>query len=238
MDKYISKKPRSSEAALTDLPEETESDSNTIDDQLALIMEAEANVPDTSTKEKMWGLSPPQVSSEDVGSSKGNLTEDTKGMAIMCTADLKFAQSGTLRDILPSHFEQPVCCKCGMTCELARSQFRGTKNGGTWKCNACNTKAVLLSRSLGSFPTPEFKELSEEAQRAFWRDCPVKGSEKIKAFFVNTVVEKMVEKRMIGVGGSYLPLSVYKTQGYDIDDIQQRCKDKRTHPVLGEVYTS
>jgi len=36
--------------------------------------------------------------------------------------------------------------------------------------------------------------------------------------------------------GNYLPLSVYKSQGYDVKDIEQNCNDVKDHPVLGKVY--
>jgi len=62
-----------------------------------------------------------------------------------------------MTNLMQGLFQAPICSRCGMECELTRSQDRGTKSGGTWKCKPCNSKGVFLSRSCGGFPTPEFK---------------------------------------------------------------------------------
>ena len=36
--------------------------------------------------------------------------------------------------------------------------------------------------------------------------------------------------------GEYLPLSVYKQRGYDIDQIAQHCRDVREDEIFGKVY--
>ena len=37
-------------------------------------------------------------------------------------------------------------------------------------------------------------------------------------------------------GGEYLPLSVYKTRGFDVESITAHCQDTYEHPVLGTCY--
>ena len=52
-----------------------------------------------------------------------------------------------------------------------------------------------------------------------------------------STLEKVFTQRFVESSeGSYLPLSVYEKQGYDIEQISKQCNDFMEHPVLGRVY--
>ena len=44
------------------------------------------------------------------------------------------------------------------------------------------------------------------------------------------------ESRGASQKGQYLPLSVYKTQGFDWEAIRDGCKDEKPHALFGQVY--
>ena len=128
----------------------------------------------------------------------------------------------------------PRCSKCRQEVDVLRVQLTGKKQG-VWKCNKCNTKHVQLVRIFGGWPSQAFKDLSEAEQEAFWAATTSSAAE------VQQQVQEFMKKRRVemaesDIGGTYLPLSVYKMQGYDTEAIEANCKDKREHSVLGMTY--
>lgn len=115
-----------------------------------------------------------------------------------------------------------TCAKCAVPCDA-----------GT--CNKCNTRRSTLSQMYGHWPIAFFRELSLDQQTLFWQaDC--KGKREIEVELTQSIAKHKTEKTRTQCAGQYLPLSVYKTQGYDIADIEARCEDVQDHAVLGKVY--
>lgn len=54
------------------------------------------------------------------------------------------------------------------------------------------------------------------------------------------VVQKLTLQRMEteerALGGEYLPLSVYAARGFNVTDIEAKCKDHTNHDLLGKTY--
>jgi len=131
---------------------------------------------------------------------------------------------------------RPLCGKCNVEVDPFKAQLK-SKAAGRFICNVCNTKSVMFHRTLGAWPVPEFKELSEADQLSFWNEARgKKNGEQLKSLLIDTLVTKRVDKVTARVAGTYLPLTVYKTQGFDVDLISSKCTDTQEHPILGTTY--
>lgn len=131
---------------------------------------------------------------------------------------------------------RPLCGKCNVEVDPFKAQLK-SKAAGRFICNVCNTKSVMFHRTLGAWPVPEFKELSDADQLSFWQEArDKKNGEQLKSLLIDTLVSKRVDKVTARVAGTYLPLTVYKTQGFDVDLISAKCNDTQEHPILGTTY--
>lgn len=132
-------------------------------------------------------------------------------------------EEGTLVDDEPVLF----CKKCNLELKLEDAVIRGPRE--LW-CKECNALYSLLKRHQ-SWPPPSFTELSEEQQCSFFANCK-KNKESKKGFFqyktvrnqlLTTLREETLRQRRVQVGGTYLPISVYRNRGYHIDsDFESR----------------
>ena len=124
----------------------------------------------------------------------------------------------------PAETEEPetfvFCRRCGIEVLITETIVRGPKE--CW-CRACNSLYVMLKRNM-KWPPAEFSALDEGAQSRFWRECAEdKGSStkfsysSVRDIFKRCIVEETVMLRKVEVGGTYLPISVYKKRGYNID---------------------
>ena len=131
---------------------------------------------------------------------------------------------------------RPICGKCGWECDPLRSQIK-SKCLGKWLCNACNSKQFLLHKICGTWPTAEFKGLSDSDQQQFWRDSHSSSNgQQLKNQLVNHLTRRRVDAITARISGAFLPISVYKAQGFDTDRIEANCHDFKDHPILGKVY--
>jgi hypothetical protein len=102
-------------------------------------------------------------------------------------------------------------------------------------CKQCNTKRSTLSQMFGHWPVQLFAALTVEQQTEFWRS-ESKGKVQVQNALVKKVTDARIEVIKNSTIGQYLPLSVYKTMGYDTDAIQANCKDVEEHEILGTTY--
>ena len=111
------------------------------------------------------------------------------------------------------------------------------KSPPEFQCSTCNVKCVGLFRICGTWPTADFKDLSEEEQTAFWNSCPAKSAD-LKQSYVNALTKRNLQRREAGRKGKFLPLDVYERKGYNIKDIEQFSAedDKEWDRVVGWTY--
>ena len=88
---------------------------------------------------------------------------------------------------------------------------------------------------FGGWPIEPFKELNKELQVDFWQDEAV-GQAALERALELIVIKHKIQIKRDARGGTYLPLSVYETQGFDIEDIRKNCKDTEDHAELGLTY--
>ena len=90
-------------------------------------------------------------------------------------------------------------------------------------CKECNTLYSMVKRHQ-AWPPPCFQGLSSEQQAAFWTKCKEDKGEKgfsysrVRDLLVRTTTESKMQERRLDVGGTYLPLSVYRKRGYEISE--------------------
>ena len=91
-------------------------------------------------------------------------------------------------------------------------------------CPKCNSKRVLLCRMFTKWPIDSWNELSHEQQVDFWRSGNSKTD--LQNALINAVSKQRINEEVNRDDGSYLPLSVYQTQGYATDTMEQTCPKK------------
>lgn len=131
---------------------------------------------------------------------------------------------------------RPICQKCNCECDPLAARLT-SKMAGTWICKVCHCRQAQLSRMTGGFPNAEFKQLSAQDQTEFWNTIKhVADGMILRGHLVETLVKRRVDSLTSIICGSYLPLSVYERQGYDVHQIKSNCSDVKQHAVLGQVY--
>lgn len=131
------------------------------------------------------------------------------------------------------------CSRCHREVDKMRVQVTG-KCASVVRCNACNTRAVQLSRmpTWAGFQT-RLKSLPDEEKALFWQGaCDAPSGAGLSEFLSEqtSLLSRHSETTSSFVSGEYLPLSVYAAKGYDADRIRMFCKDSKEDPVLGLVY--
>jgi len=131
-----------------------------------------------------------------------------------------------------------TCWRCGNEVDKvkARHKYKGTDK---WQCNVCNTRLTQLGRLHGTWPPKEFESLDDETKTNFYaRIGKTHGSLamcKVTKDFLSNYSKK---ERVFHDGGEFLPLSVWSTRGFDVENIRSKSapQDIAQHPVLGAVY--
>jgi hypothetical protein len=130
----------------------------------------------------------------------------------------------------------PLCSRCRCEVDPFRSQVK-SKAAGLYMCNNCHSKCVLISRNWGANVLNQFKEMSEDEQVAFWQSIgTLQNYHQVKEQIANTLASRRCDRLIAASGGKWLPLSVWAQQGFNTADIEARCTDTMTHPVLGLCY--
>ena len=87
----------------------------------------------------------------------------------------------------------------------------------SWRCNNCNSKVSRLSREFGTWPLEGFQRAPSDVQKKFYQGD---GSMKKMRLKVSSIVTEFEKKeKYFEKGGAFLPLSVWKTQGWDTERI-------------------
>ena len=128
-----------------------------------------------------------------------------------------------------------TCMKCG----LEKGMDVCIKKSKKFICRPCNTAASMLSQACeGGFDGQSFATLPPEEQQQFWRDAAGASRKSLVGQYESKL--KVLKKKSVSVGstGDFLPPSVWKQRGFDVDRIKKFSleEDKREHPILGTTY--
>lgn len=114
-----------------------------------------------------------------------------------------------------------------------------SKQRGTVQCSTCNSKATMLWKGFGSWPTFEFKSLPEDAQVQFWNEIQGKSGLKELIATVENYVEGYEKKEEVYANnGEFRPLKFWEINGYDTERILNEAKtdDIRETRLAGLCY--
>ena len=139
----------------------------------------------------------------------------------------------SLESVLQS--AKPLCGKCGQEVNVLRAQLK-SKTGGAFICNACHARVNLINRTWGTSVLDSFKELDEEEQKTLWTSLHNKTGRDVKSIICDSIARSRADKLIARSTGEWLPLAVYAARGYNVKDIEEKCKDVVEHPVLGTCY--
>ena len=122
---------------------------------------------------------------------------------------------------------QQACLKCGEGTSLDSGAVQRGSTGMV--CKPCTNLYQVLYRHIGGLPA-QFTGMPVEAQRNFFltsgkalASCPRNSRwSMVKANVVKSYTTFKTEQMKRTVTKDFLPLSVWKQQGFDTDDIQAR----------------
>jgi len=88
---------------------------------------------------------------------------------------------------------------------------------------------------FGKWPIQAFDELDPAQKTSFWA-ADVKSKASLQNLLVTDIATKRIQTEVDRVGGSFLPLSVYKTQGYNVDAIATNCPMRYDDELQEDTY--
>jgi len=150
--------------------------------------------------------------------------EETDNLAFQ---ELSEGVDKTKIELQGSDDEKPVCVKC--TRPYARvpgtSAFRQDGYKKETICPGCASKRVMFIRMFGHWPIQPFKELSAENQVLVWQGDS-NNKDALHHMLQKTITAHAIDEEEHKDEGSYLPKSVYKTLGYNTENIETMCPKK------------
>jgi hypothetical protein len=150
--------------------------------------------------------------------------EETDNLAFQ---ELSEGVDKTKVELQGSDDEKPVCVKC--TRPYARvpgtSAFRQDGYKKETICPGCASKRVMFIRMFGHWPIQPFKELSAELQVLVWQGDS-NNKDALHQMLQKKCTDQAIDEEEHKDEGSYLPKSVYKTLGYNTENIETMCPKK------------
>jgi len=139
------------------------------------------------------------------------------GPQLRCPPCADFVRSAENEPALGS---APIFCNwCKSECTIANVRVTGKKSG-IYKCKWCHSTLSKV-RKVGSWPTSNFLALSEEEQAQFYKDAADESSTAVIMKMAENRIEKYkTQEQAWMMGGAFLPLKVWETQGHDPVRIQ------------------
>lgn len=135
----------------------------------------------------------------------------------------------TLVDMDPES-DTHQCVKCKMTCHFSEG---ASKKGCGVQCRNCTNIYQIMYRHLGGMPD-SWNGISPEDQSKFFKSTGslIKSAGKnarwslVKSALVTQLVEFHTQQQRTRISQEFLPLSVWKTRGFDCDKIQEKGQKK------------
>ena len=136
-------------------------------------------------------------------------------------------------------FDEPKlhCSYCNGVVGMSNLRIRSKKRE-EWICSQCQTTMTKVHRSPAGVRAIDFSKTDLGKMQAFFAECKGKAQSEINTLSSDLLKEYKKEENFFDDSGTYLPLSVWKQQGFDIDSIVEHSKpsDVMDHDVLGKTY--
>jgi hypothetical protein len=88
---------------------------------------------------------------------------------------------------------------------------------------------------FGSWPIQLYKDLTPELKKEVWRVDGL-GKDDLMSSLAQTITHQKIKEKEDATKGAWKPLGVWKTLGYDHEDIERNCKHKYDPEINGQVY--
>ena len=128
-----------------------------------------------------------------------------------------------VRDLQLTSSEGKLFCNdCNEFVEVANCRLVGKKDGPKFRCKACACTKVRLWRGFGTnWPPACWEQVPADEQARFYKDAHLMSQSAVIDSATKLIDSYTRNEDYYEHGGSYLPLSVWKQQGYDIERIEQ-----------------
>ena len=210
------------------IPEEDEA-SIPKEAEASIPKEAEASIPVRRRKKRRSKKTPIAANENPV---KDGAKPETSAPLEKAATDDGLFMKGTIMGIE----EEGRCRRCSSMVTRSRAKISGKKKG-YWLCLTCNSKSVQLHSIFGKWPPTHFKTLSEDKQQEFFAGIKeIKEKAKLKLYTENYLRTTHEDNKGTKDKTKFLPLSVWKSRGFNVRRIKKRCKKTQQHPVLGKLY--
>lgn len=110
---------------------------------------------------------------------------------------------------------------------------------GFFKCSTCHNKQQILRCIYGTWPTPQFNELTETVQKEFMASLTENTNRTMLQQRVTRLVSSTTTNEVVqSETGAFKPLSVWEKLGYDVKVIEEMSlpEDKVPSRMFGFVY--
>ena len=128
--------------------------------------------------------------------------------------------------------------RCGFCKEWCRDEKRRFRSKATmkWQCDQCKNVDQQTFRAFGSIK--EVATWSDQDQEKFYSESKGQHPSVTKNAYLKVTKRYLIEEHTYAHDGEYLPLSVWKSRGFDSDLIEAEAEeaDKRTYKQLGKCY--
>ena len=130
-----------------------------------------------------------------------------------------------------------VCSYCNEKTEMTRCRLM-SKAQPTFRCCKCCSTTPTLNRFLGAGVAQTLQKIPPAERAQFFKFARENNAGAIKEKITFLMKRHETWEKRYQSGGSYLPLSVWATQGYDTQRIERlsRPEDIMENDVLGKVY--
>ena len=127
--------------------------------------------------------------------------------------------------------EEGRCGKCGDMVKRSMAKLSG-KQKSYWVCKTCHSRCSQLYQIFGSWPPANFKTLSAEKKSQFHESIKtVYGKKSLKLHTTNFFRTTLENSKGTQDKKEFLPLSVWKSRGFNVRRIKKRCKDIQRHSL-------
>ena len=102
------------------------------------------------------------------------------------------------------------------------------KGKALYHCRVCLCKNVQLNRAYGHWPTEQFKRLSDTEQADFMKEVGKATNQPDVACLAQHKLERYeMHAKYYQNGGEFLPLGVWQTRGFDINNPSNTCDENK-----------
>ena len=194
-----------------------------------------APAPELPDRQRSWDEASMVPSQEAQSQAEPKLVEalDSKPVEAFNWAEL---QDVSKRD--------SYCRHCRMPVESDPKTVVRKKGHQALQCRRCHNVVSLLYRRMDMKNLDDWKSLTPAQMANFYRHagkcvCPMTGNldfEKIRGCLIDEISEVERHVHETKMKGKYLPLTVWKSKGYDITAIEQAADWKESDMFLGGSY--